>query len=133
MGHSVPTFIGVDQSGISKAISKLVPSYMAMGSDGMAEMSEMAEMGMALPENTLPMMMGRGQFGALEMGGMFSVVKVHPNIKRGDYTDPGWYQHPKGTVASEWNGSAPEVRRAATQLPDGTEVTVRKPSEHSGH
>ncbi len=133
MGHSVPTFIGVDQSGISKSISKLVPSYMAMGSEGMAEMSEMAEMGMALPENTLPMMTGRGQFGPVEMGGMFSVVKVHPNIKRGDYTDPGWYKHPKGTVASEWNGPAPEVRRAAAPLPDGTEVTVRKPTDHSGH
>ena len=133
MGHSVPTFIGVDQSGISKSISKLVPSYMAMGSEGMAEMSDMAEMGMALPENTLPMMTGRGPFGAVEMGGMFSVAKVHPNIKRGDYSDPGWYQHPKGTIAKEWTGPAPEVRRAAAPQPDGTEVTVRKPSGHSGH
>jgi hypothetical protein len=30
----------------------------------------------SLPGNTLPMMTGFGQFGPLEMGGMFTVVKV---------------------------------------------------------
>jgi hypothetical protein len=36
------------------------------------------------------------------MGGMFSVVKVRKEQKRGDYSDPGWYQHPPGTVAYEF-------------------------------
>jgi hypothetical protein len=44
---------------------------MPMGETGMSEMTEMAEMmDMPLPENTLPMMSGKGQFGAIEMGGM---------------------------------------------------------------
>ena len=46
-------------------------------------------------------------FGALGMGGMFSVVKVRRNQKRGDYTDPGWFKHPPGTVAYEYKGEVP--------------------------
>ena len=105
---------------------------MAMGSDGMAEMSAMQ---IPLPENTLPMMSGRGPFGPIEMGGMFSVVKVHPDVKRGDYTDPGWYKHPQGTVAYEWGGEAPDIKRpAGVPEADGSELKVRKPSGgHSGH
>jgi hypothetical protein len=45
------------------------------------------------------MMTGEGPFGALEMGGMFTVLKVRDGLKAGDYRDPGWYRHPKGTVA----------------------------------
>ena len=45
------------------------------------------------------MMMGRGPFGNLEMGGMFTVVKIRDEQAAGDYTDPGWYKNPKGTVA----------------------------------
>ena len=54
---------------------------------------------MPLPPNTLPMMTGTGQFGPIEMGGMFTVMKVRENLAPGDYRDPGWYQHPQGTVA----------------------------------
>ena len=46
------------------------PTTWPMGSRGMAEMGEME---MPMPDNTLPMMTGFGQFGPLEMGGMFSV------------------------------------------------------------
>ena len=35
---------------------------------------------MELPANTLPMMTGFGQFGPLEMGGMFSVLKVREGL-----------------------------------------------------
>jgi hypothetical protein len=35
------------------------------------------------------------------MGGMFTVVKVRKEVAPGDYTDPGWYEHPEGTVAYE--------------------------------
>ncbi|MDP1682996.1 MAG: copper oxidase [Burkholderiales bacterium] len=130
MGHDVPTMIGVDQRGVAKKINQLVPEYMVMGERGMADM---AEMEMPLPENTLPMMTGQGPFGPVEMGGMFSVVKVHDNIKPGDYKDPGWYKHPKGTVASEWTGDMPEPKRAKAPKADGSELKVRKPSGHSGH
>ena len=100
MGHGVPTMIGVDHRGLAKRIVSLVPDYMVMGERGMADMGAME---MPLPDNTLPMMTGKGPFGALEMGGMFTVVKVRDGLARNDYGDPGWYQHPKGTVAREWS------------------------------
>ncbi len=106
MGHKVPNMIGVDQRAAAEKIQKVIPGYMAMGSQGM---SEMAEMAMPLPENTLPMMSGVGPFGALEMGGMFSVLKVRANQAAGDYRDPGWYQHPANTVAWEYQGAPAEL------------------------
>jgi len=105
MGHDVPTMIGVDHRGLVEKINKLVPEYMVMGERGMADMGEME---MPLPDNTLPMMTGQGPFGPLEMGGMFTVVKIREGLARGDYKDPGWYGHPKGTVAYEWKGTLPE-------------------------
>ena len=101
MGHNVPNMIGVKQEDLTEKISDLMPDYMymPMGKNGMAEMQDMAEMGMKLPENTLPMMTGKGPFGPIEMGGMFTVVKVRRNQPHGDYSDPGWFNHPKGTVA----------------------------------
>lgn len=98
MGHDVPNMIGVDQRQVQKSLAKLLPGYMIMGERGMADMGEMV---MPLPSNTLPMMTGEGQFGPIEMGGMFTVLKVRENQKPGDYTDPGWYDYPEGTVAYE--------------------------------
>jgi FtsP/CotA-like multicopper oxidase with cupredoxin domain len=98
MGHNVPNMLGVDQRGIAGKIGQLVDGYMAMGESGMSEMQEML---MPLPENTLPMMTGDGPFGPLEMGGMFTVVKVREGLAHDDYRDPGWYRHPPGTVAWE--------------------------------
>jgi FtsP/CotA-like multicopper oxidase with cupredoxin domain len=110
MGHGVPNMLGVDQRGVEARIQKLLPDYMAMGSDGMAEHAAHSAMGhMSLPRNTLPMMTGKGPFGPLEMGGMFTVVKIRENLAAGDYRDPGWYQHPPGTVA--WKASEEELKR----------------------
>ena len=104
MGHGVPTMIGVDHRGVAEKINKLLPDYMVMGERGMAEMGDME---MPLPDNTLPMMTGRGPFGPLEMGGMFTVVKIREGLARGDYKDPGWYRQPNGSAAYEWNENLP--------------------------
>jgi FtsP/CotA-like multicopper oxidase with cupredoxin domain len=117
MGHDIPTFIGTDKSKIAKKIRKVQEEYMPMGENGMADMGTME---MPLPDNTLPMMTGFGQFGAIEMGGMFSVVKVREGLSSTDYADPGWYKHPEGTVAYEWTGDVPEPAKsgdAKTMLP----------------
>ena len=98
MGHNVPNMIGVDQRPVQKSLQKLLPGYMMMGERGMADMGEMI---MPLPENTLPMMTGSGPFGPIEMGGMFTVLKIREGQAANDYSDPGWYQHPPGTVAYE--------------------------------
>ncbi|MDP2334070.1 MAG: copper oxidase, partial [Reyranella sp.] len=112
---------------------RLVPDYMAMGSAGMADMGEME---MPLPDNTLPMMTGFGQFGAIEMGGMFTVMKVREGLAAGDYKDPGWYKHPPGTVAWEWTGPKPATTRAATPTPaakPGKTLDVVKPRGQHKH
>lgn len=109
MGHDVRTFIGVNKKDIARSIKMLVPDYMPMGSAGMADMGEME---MPMPNNTLPMMTGFGQFGPIEMGGMFSVVKIRDGIAKDDYKDPGDYQHPDGTVAYEYDGPVKEPPRA---------------------
>lgn len=140
MGHAVPSMLGVKQDDLVKKISNLVPDYMAMGETGMSEMSEMAAMmDMPLPENTLPMMTGTGQYGAIEMGGMFSTLKVREGLARNDYKDPGPYRHPAGTVAREYDGTdkAPEIKRPQIkEEASALEVQVRKPgghNEHNGH
>lgn len=92
MGHTVPNMIGVDQSGIDEKVRKSLPGYMPMGQTGMGNMMDMGR-----PKNTLPMMTGTGPFGPIEMGGMFTVLKVREGITT--YEDPGWYKHPEGTVA----------------------------------
>jgi hypothetical protein len=127
MGHGVRTFIGVDKKDIARTIRKLVPDYMPMGGAGMAEMGEME---MPMPDNTLPMMTGFGQFGPLEMGGMFSVVKVRDGLARGDYRDPGPYRHPEGTVAYEVASAAaapPPRKPDKPSRAPATEFNVIKP------
>ena len=94
MSHDIPNLIGVDQDAVTKKIKKLVPGYMDMGSEGMGDMAEMQMKG---PKNTLPMMTGNGPFGSIEMGGMFTVIKIRENLA--SYDDPGWYKHPEGTMA----------------------------------
>jgi FtsP/CotA-like multicopper oxidase with cupredoxin domain len=130
MGHDVPTMIGVDQRAVTEKLTKLVPDYMQMGSKGM---HEMAEMEMPLPDNTLPMMTGSGPFGAIGMGGMFSVLKVRDNVARGDFTDPGPFAHPIGTLAREYAGELDEPARQQAPKADANTLKARKPSGHRGH
>jgi manganese oxidase len=106
MGHRVPTMIGVDQSDLEQKIAALVPNYMSAG-----DMQNM-DGKMALPDNTLPMMGGAGPYGSIEMGGMFTVVKIRPDLAPGDYRDPGWYHAPRNTVAYLWQGEPPPIDAA---------------------
>ncbi len=92
MGHHVPNLVGVSQKGVEERVRAILPGYMAMGETGMGGMMEMGR-----PKNTLPMMAGTAKFGPVEMGGMFTVVKVRDNIA--SYDDPGWYDAPEDTRA----------------------------------
>jgi hypothetical protein len=89
-------------------------------------------MEMPIPDNTLPMMTGTGPYGPVEMGGMFSLLKVRKDQQPGDYSDPGWYPQPAGTQAYEWAGTDPETPRALA--PDSgqpaIELQVVKPKSH---
>jgi hypothetical protein len=131
MGHEVKTFIGVQTKDLVKSIRKQVPDYMAMGNAGMADMGEME---MPMPDNTLPMMTGFGQFGPMEMGGMFTVVKVREGLAPGDYRDPGPYKNPPGTVAYEYTGAASEApRQQGGAGKTSIEMNVVKPGSNAGH
>jgi FtsP/CotA-like multicopper oxidase with cupredoxin domain len=100
MTHGLPNPVGADLTVSEEKIQALAPGYMAMGSTGMADdakIPENTEM-MEGPENTLPMMMGQGPFGPVEMGGMFTLLKVRDRLSAYD-RDPGWYKYPKGSRA----------------------------------
>ena len=97
MSHDMPNMIGV-RPGVGDArIEDVLPGYMAMGNAGMGDMMDMGR-----PKNTLPMMAGKGPFGEIEMGGMFTVLKVREGIT--NYDDPGWYAQPEGTAARKVSG-----------------------------
>ena len=114
MGHGIPNQTGVDQSGVEEKIRKISAGFLPMMRYGMAEHQEHTDGGHQGPANTTAMMVGKGQFGNMEMGGMFTVIKVRDNIAPDDFSDPGWYHHPNGTVArlvsSDPNFGAPPRR-----------------------
>ena len=71
-----------------------------------------------MPANSIAMKGGEGPFGYIDMGGMFTIVKVRDHLADYD-NDPGWYKHPPGTVA--FPASAQELAR------DGIDVQVPSP------
>lgn len=118
MGHGLPILEGTDPSLFDEALERAVPAYAAMGSGmghGMGDMSSMPGMpampGLPnpadaqgstppalVPPNQLAMVGTRGPFGFITMGGMFTVLKIRHTLPEGQAV--GWYEHPKGTVAT---------------------------------
>ena len=66
---------------------------------------------------------GRGKHDVITMGGMFTVLKVRDRLERYD-TDPGWYENPKGTLAS--------VADPAELQRDGVDPAAPPKSEPAG-
>jgi manganese oxidase len=132
MGHTVKTYIGVNLKDMQSRIAKTASGYMPMGGSGMADMGEME---MPLPDNTLPMMTGFAQFGPVEMGGMFTVLKVREGLSRGDYKDPGPYKNPEGTVARLVASEPPAAPRNGAIDPASAKAAYRvvKPRSHDNH
>jgi hypothetical protein len=147
MGHHLPNMIGVDARGLDNKVRSLLPDYMTMGQDGMAGM---AEMGMKVPDNSIPMVGRIGPHDEITMGGMFTILKVRESLANYD-EDPGWYDVPPGTQAAvastealERNGisgdgqSAPRAPAAAMKswvLPKPLGATPAPAGEahHHGH
>ncbi|MES1174192.1 MAG: copper oxidase [Myxococcales bacterium] len=111
MGHNIPNMIGVKPSKLGAKSDRLLPGYMSMGETGMGDM---ADMGMAVPKNSIPMLGGRGKHDVITMGGMFTILKVRESLK--GYADPGWYEAPKGTLA--------EAAPASDLTRDGIDVNT---------
>jgi FtsP/CotA-like multicopper oxidase with cupredoxin domain len=108
MGHDFPNVVGIEKSGVDQKVRSLLPAYMTMGEHGMGEHGIHVESGhMAVPKNSIPMVGARGPFDYITMGGMFTILKIRERLA--SYEDPGWYDHPPGTVADV--ASADELRR----------------------
>ncbi|MGN6110788.1 MAG: multicopper oxidase domain-containing protein [Kofleriaceae bacterium] len=104
MGHDAANLVGIDARGVDAKLGRVVPGYMTMGQRGM---SEMAHMQMEQPANSISMVGGQGPHGVIDMGGMFTMLKVRERLT--GEGDPGWYDAPPGTTATE--ASADELRR----------------------
>jgi FtsP/CotA-like multicopper oxidase with cupredoxin domain len=98
MGHEAANLVGADTTGLDAKLGRVVPGYMTMGQGGMGEM-----MAMPQPKNAISMVGGKGPHGMIEMGGMFTILKVRDHLAG----DPGWYAAP--AIASE--ASAAELSR----------------------
>ena len=130
MGHGLPPLIGADTRQLDERMRRILPGYMTMGQNGMGGMGEMA---MPIPENSLPMRGAKGPFSYIDMGGMFTVLKVRDNPES---VDPnGYFEHPAGTVA----GVADTAKLAADGIvvppaPTRSEPTPQHDhSHHRGH
>ena len=110
MGHQLPNMIGVKPGTLDAQVQKLLPNYMTMGENGMGDM---AEMGMDVPANSIPMVGGRGKHDYITMGGMFTILKVRDELT--SYDDPGWYENPPGTLASP--ATEDDLRRNGITVP----------------
>jgi hypothetical protein len=94
MGHDAANLIGADTSELDARLGRVVPGSMAMGGTGMGEMSAMA---MQQPNNSIAMVGGKGRHGPIDMGGMFTLLKVRHRLTGNG--DPGWYEPPAAEVA----------------------------------
>lgn len=108
MVHDLPNLTGISKDDLEGQIKQYFPHFTGlMNVNGMGEMfemygtreREMGEQGRFLA-NVSPMG-SPGPFGVIELGGMFTVLKVREGLT--SYVDPGWYQHPEGTVAESIN------------------------------
>ena len=104
MGHGLPQLVGADMRRVDRRMRRIQPGYMTMGTRGMGNMGEMD---MPIPENSLPMRGAPGPFGYIDMGGMFTILKVRDDPDRADPS--AWYKYPPGSVAGP---ADPEKLRA---------------------
>jgi len=94
MGHDVANLIGANTEGLDAKLGRVLPGYMTMGARGMGEM---ATMRMPQPANSISMLGGKGPHGVIDMGGMFTLIKIRDTLSG----DPGWYTAPTGSTAAE--------------------------------
>ncbi len=107
MGHDAPNLIGANVRGVDENVGRLVPGYMTMGETGMGNM-----MAMQQPRNSISMLGAEGPFDHIDMGGMFTTVRVRTKLT--EQTANAWYAHPPGTVA--------DVASAADLARDGVDI-----------
>lgn len=95
MGHGIPVMIGTDTKKLDRRMQGIVPEYMSMGMEGMGGMGEME---MDIPPNSLPMKGADGPFSYIDMGGMFTILKVRDKPDAPGIQDH-WFEHPAGSIS----------------------------------
>src|SRR5690606_12023636 len=90
-----------DTGKLDQRMQRVLPEYMSMGTTGMGGMGEME---MPVPPNSLPMRGAPGPLGYIDMGGMFTILKVRDDPTAKDAG--GWYKAPPGTVAGRADPAA---------------------------
>jgi FtsP/CotA-like multicopper oxidase with cupredoxin domain len=93
MGHDIPVMLGAKTGKLDQRMNSIAPEYMTMGTTGMGGMGEME---MPIPPNSLPMRGAPGPFSYIDMGGMFTFLKVRDQPGAQDLS--GFYSYPKGTT-----------------------------------
>lgn len=116
MGHDLPNLLGIDPTSTQQRLDALTPGTMVMGATGMGDMAEHQQM-MAVPRNSIPMRGGAGPYGPIDMGGMFTILKIRDDMNYD--RDPGWYPQPKGTSA--W------------RVDSMSTTPAQQPMSHEGH
>jgi FtsP/CotA-like multicopper oxidase with cupredoxin domain len=104
MGHGAANMVGATTSAVDARLQRVDPRAMTMGQTGM---SSMGEMNMPVPQNSIPMKSAAGPFSPIDMGGMFTIIKVRDRLQGAD--PKGFYAHPKGTVSEK--ADAAEMQR----------------------
>ncbi len=104
MGHNLPNLTGIEKDALDIRIRHFFPNFTGlMGTNGMQAMFEMYGKNhkthhapTSIPSNLSPIG-NPGPFDVIELGGMFTILKVRDDLVT--YDDPGWYLHPAGTTA----------------------------------
>ena len=115
MGHELPNMIGVPtRTRSTPHVRALLPGYMTMGDTGMGEMADMRHAG---PEEqhrrcSAPRARSRpSTWAACSRSSRCATTST-------SYDDPGWYEHPAGTVASVADGG--RARAPTASNPSGS-------------
>ena len=138
MGHPDAPTVGVSDQAVNEVVQPLIPEFMHMGEAGMAGAHNHGDDhhgddhhgAMAIPRNSVSMQTTPGPFGAIEMGGMFTIVKVRDEID--DDEAPGWYEHPQDTVARP--ATEEELARDGIEIPESpNEIDEPAPPAEDDH
>jgi len=102
MGHNIPNMIGADTKAVDARLARVEPQAMTMGQAGMG-----GEMTMPIPANSVAMRSSPGPYGPIDMGGMFTLIKVRERAAEADAAS--WYTQPAGTRVEK--ASADQLKR----------------------
>lgn len=87
MSHDLPNMVGADTSDVDSRIRDLIEGFsMSHGTKGMP--NDMTRTGLPIPDNSIPMLGKKFQFGQTVMGGMATVLRVRDDLDSYEDTEP---------------------------------------------